>query len=40
MAHCNKRRFNKYKCTEAKHLVNPTHSAESADYAIGWPSKA
>lgn len=40
MAHCNKWRFNKYKCTEAKHLVNPTCSAESADYTIGCSSKA
>lgn len=40
MAHCNKRSFNKYKWTEAKHLVNPTCSAESAGYTIGCSSKA
>lgn len=40
MSHCNKWRFNKYKCTEAKHLVNPTCSAESADYTVGCSSKA
>lgn len=39
MAHCNKWRFNKYKCTEAKHLVNPTCSAESAAYTVGCSSK-
>ena len=40
MAYCNKWRFNKYKCTEAKHLVNPTRSIESADYTAGCSSKA
>lgn len=40
MAHCNKWRFNKYKCTEAKHLVNPTCSADSAGYTMGCSSKA
>lgn len=40
MFRCNKWRLNKYKCTEAKHLVNPTCSAESAKYCIGSSSKA
>lgn len=40
MAHWNKWRFNQYKCTEAKHLVNPICSAESADYTVGCSSKA
>lgn len=40
MAQCNKWRLNKYKCTEAKHLVNPTCSAESANYSVGRSSTA